>query len=137
MLLYHPFFDARHCVFRILRLLERVGRKDVELQRLRIWDFYLLFPEALIKARLPQGNIRLRRQLEASRNSYDVMPDAKRAFVRLEPIQEAALRHLAAKELIDAKRLLDGKVLRTDAPIPDELVALINERNTASATVLD
>jgi len=135
MLLYHPYSDARHCVFRLLRLLEHIGTREVELQRLRIWDFYLLFPEALTLIRLPQGNTKLKRQLEAGRNSYDVMPDTKRAFARLEPMQQAAVKHLAAKGLIDAKQLSDGKVVRTGTPLPDELRSMILERN-ASASAL-
>lgn len=136
MLLYHPFSDARHCVFRLLRLLEQIGQREVEVQRLRIWDFYLLFPDALTAVTLPRGNIALRRQLESIRNSYDVMPDAKRAFARLEPMQQAAVGHLAAKDLIDPKRLRDGKVARTNAPIPDELASLIQERNAEDALLV-
>jgi hypothetical protein len=135
-LLYHPFSDARHCVFRLLRLLEEIGQREVELQRLQIWDFYLLFPDALILATLPRGNLVLRRQLEFKRNSYDVMPDAKRAFARLEPIQQAAVRHLAVKDLIDPKQLRDGKVVRTTADLPDELASLIRERNAESALLV-
>lgn len=136
MLLYHPFSDARHCVFRLLRLLEQIGQREVELQRLRIWDFYLLFPDALTAATLPRGNLALRRQLESYRNSYDVMPDAKRAFARLEPMQQAAVRHLAAMDLIDPKQLRDGKVARTASPIPDELASLIRARNVEGALLI-
>ncbi len=135
-LLYHPFSDSRHCVFRLLRLLEQIGQREVELQRLRIWDFYLLFPHALIEITLPHGNHILKKLLRSKRNSYDLMPDAKRAFARLEPVQEAAVRHLAAKELIDPKRLRDEKVARTSAVIPDELASLIRERNTESALLV-
>lgn len=137
MLLYHPFSDARHCVFRMLRLLEHIGQREVELQRLRIWDFYLLFPEALALITLPSGNTALKRQLNASRNVYDVMPDTKRAFARLEPMQQAAVRHLAAKNLIDASQLRDGKVVRTGIPLPDELRSMIVERNAASDALVN
>lgn len=137
MLLYHPYADARHCVFRLLRLLEHISSREVELQRLRIWDFYLLFPEALAMITLPRGNAALKHQLEAGRNSYDVMPDTKRAFARLEPMQQAAVRHLAAKGLIDARQLSDGKVVRTGTPLPDELRSMIVERNATGAALVN
>ncbi len=136
MLLYHPFSDPRHCVFRLLRLLEQIGSREVELQRLRIWDFYLLFPDALALVTLPRGNLALQRQLEANRNSYEVLPDVKRAFARLEPMQQAAVRHLATKDLIDPKRLRDGLVARTAIPLPGELASLIQERNTESESLI-
>jgi hypothetical protein len=117
-------------------LLEKIGQREVELQRLRIWDFYLLFPDALTEVTLPRGNLALRRQLESNRNSYDVMPDAKRAFARLEPMQQAAVGHLATKDLIDPKRLRDGKVARTAIPIPHELTRLIEERNVEQASLI-
>jgi hypothetical protein len=64
------------------------------------------------------------------------MLDAKRAFARLEPMQQAAVRHLAAKDLIDPKRLRDGKVARTTTLIPSELASLIQERNTDGALLI-
>lgn len=135
-LLYHPFSDARHCVFRLLRLLEQVGQREVELQRLRIWDFYLLFPDALIGVTLPRGNLALRRTLESKKNSYDIMPDAKRAFARLEPIQQAAVRHLAVKDLIDPKLLRDGKVARTAVALPLEFASLVQQRNAENPILI-
>jgi hypothetical protein len=137
MLLYHPFFDVRHCVFRMLRLLEALAERDLEVQRLRIWDFYLLFPEALLRTTLPQGHSRLRKLLRGHQNRYDVMPDAKRAFARLEPIQEAALQHLAAIQLVDVARLRDGFVQRTAEAIPEELANLIHLRNAESHELIE
>lgn len=136
MLLYHPFSDPRHCVFRILRLLTQIGEREVELQRLRIWDFYLLFPGALANITLPKGNIALQRKLKAEENSYDLLPDAKRAFARLEPMQQAALRHLAIKGLIDPKALQNGKIIRTNVALSSELTSLIAERNAESGLLI-
>src|SRR4051812_49010515 len=127
MLLYHPFFDPYHCVFRMLRLLEKVGPTEIELPRLRVWDFYLLFPTALQDVQLPQSSRGVRSIVRAMDNRYEVLPDSRRAFMRLEPIQNAALAHLSAMNLIEAARLKNGIIVRTELPVSNELVALIRE----------
>lgn len=137
MLLYHPFFDAHHCAFRLLRLLAAIPSEPVELDRIRVWDFYLLFPAHLAKATLPASGARsIRKTVEALDNPYDVLPNARRAFIRLEPIQTAAMAHLASVGLIDAKKLQDGLILRTSVPIPDQLEPRISERNQAESQIV-
>lgn len=42
MLIYHPAYDAYHCVFRMLLIAERVS--GIEVEKARILDFYLVFP---------------------------------------------------------------------------------------------
>lgn len=129
MLLYHPFFDANHCAFRMLRLLAATPLTKVELDRLRIWDFYLLFPSHLSRATLPKGSYGIRKFVDSLKNPYDVLPNARRAFIRLEPIQTTALAHLASIALIEAKQLQEGIISRTSNPIPEGLIPTILERN--------
>ena len=137
MLLYHPFFDAYHCAFRILRLLGKIGDKEVEIQRLKVWDFYLLFPTALQDAQLPKGSTSLRSYLKQLENRYEVLPDLRRAFARLEPIQNAALAHLAAMNLISPDALKSGKIARTKLTLPQDLASLLSIKNQVSDDVLD
>ena len=56
MIIYHQAFDLYHTVYRMVQLLSYFKRKDyVELDRLRIWDYYLLFPNKI-------SNITLKRE---------------------------------------------------------------------------
>ena len=126
MLLYHPFFDAYHCTFRLLKLLDKVGRREIETSRLRVWDFYLLFPTALQNVQLPRGATGLRSSVRKMKNRYESLPDARRVFSRLEPTQNAALAHLAATQLIDADLLKVGTSVRTALPVPDDLAQRIH-----------
>ena len=44
MILYNNAFDLYHTIFRILHLLNKVSDDEViEIDRIRIWDYYLLF----------------------------------------------------------------------------------------------
>jgi len=48
MIVYHPAFDLYHSVYRMLQILTHFDKNDyVETERLRIWDFYLLFPDKI------------------------------------------------------------------------------------------
>ena len=47
MLVYHPAFDMHHCVFRMVRLLNRLPVGSCQVERMRILDFYLLFPSLI------------------------------------------------------------------------------------------
>jgi hypothetical protein len=138
MLLYHPFFDAHHCVFRMLQLLEKTGQVEVEVERFRLWDFYVLFPAALGEAQLPQGGSRgIRSLVRKLENRYEVLPDARHLFSRLEPMQTSALAHLSSIGIINAERLVEGAVLRTTLQIPEELSDLIRRRNAESSGILE
>jgi hypothetical protein len=47
MLVYHPAFDIYNGVFRMLQLVTFMKQENVELDKIRIWDFYLTFPNQL------------------------------------------------------------------------------------------
>lgn len=121
MLVYHPAFDIHHCVFRIALILDRLPRKRYEVDRIRIQDFYLLFPAEVSEVRLPRALQREKRQLAALANRYDRVLDDYQLFTRMEPYHAEALGCLASRELIDAAALAEGTVQRTQIEIPKRL----------------
>lgn len=100
-LTYHPAFDPYHQIFRTCRLIVAVG-KPFDADKLRIADFYLLFPE-----RIPE--IRLSRKLRSDaarlkmepRFPYDRMPDARLLFARMEPTFQAAIQTMLHDGLLN------------------------------------
>jgi len=54
MLIYHPAFDLYNCAFRMLQLMISIKQNEVELDKLRIWDFYLTFPNEARKISYPR-----------------------------------------------------------------------------------
>lgn len=53
MIIYNQAFDLYHCIFRILNFLNRFNPSDIiEVDKLRIWDFYFLFPNKVYDIRL-------------------------------------------------------------------------------------
>ena len=135
MLTYHPAFDLYNAIFRFLRLLDPMNNRTLELERLRILDFYLLFPFLLRDIQFPASALAYKKHFKRSPSDYENISDPKRLFMRLEPYQLAALQSLAAYSLIDKDLFKDAKIKRTSAVLPPDLQAAITSRNTDSIEI--
>lgn len=120
MLIYHPAYDAYHCIFRMLAIAEYTPH-PVEVDKARILDFYLLFPAAVNSIRLPKTLKDARTQAKKLANAYHDPVNPAAMFRELRYIQEASLNCIAASSLIDREQFKLGMVLRTSEKIPKEL----------------
>jgi hypothetical protein len=137
MLVYHPAFDLYHCVFRLLQILENMKRKDVEVDRLRIWDFYLTFPNEARNISFPNELRELKRVFRSKDpNPYEDLVDAKRILYRMKSYQVAGLKCLASYDLIDTEELNRGIVKRTERTIPHEIKEKLGRLNTEQENIL-
>lgn len=125
MLIYHPAFDAYHCVFRMLALTECVT--ELEIDKARLLDFYLLFPAAIASIRLPSALMEARKVAKSAANIYHDPLNPITTFREMRYIQEAALKCIAASGLIDIKSLGTGLISRTELKIPSELKRKVDE----------
>ena len=121
MLIYHPAFDPYHAIFRFLLLLGELPEAPYEIERIRILDFYLVFPTALKHVIFPQKAVRYRRKIGQKANQYDTVQDPQRVFARLEPYQMAAFKFMTATELIDGSKFASAKIERTTLELPEQL----------------
>jgi hypothetical protein len=96
-------------------------REVVEAERMRIWDFYFVFPAETAKISIPRDLWTLKRT-DFPQNPYEELIDSKMIFERMRPFQMAAYRHLAALGLIQSAQLLENKIVRTAQPIPNDLL---------------
>jgi hypothetical protein len=136
VLIYHPAFDAYHCVFRMLVASGAVPA--LELAKLRILDYYLCFPAEVASIQLPQEHTEIRKVARTIKNEYRGPVNAQRTFREMEPIQQAAARLLAASGVFDSRQLELGTVSRTNHALPDDLLqthALEPVTSTAAAAV--
>lgn len=120
MLVYHPAFDAYHCVFRLLAILE--GQPPIESDRLRILDFVLCFPAVVAGFRLPQNATGLRRPSKLADNPYRTPLNSRASFDTLAASHDGALACLAAANFVAPEELRNRMVVRTDSPLPDGLL---------------
>lgn len=119
MLIYHSAYDAYHCIFRTLVILEKL--KVVEVVKLRILDFYFCFPAELKRIRLPRGHNEAKKIAAELANIYHGPVSAIQTFRDMEHIQLAAFRTLAASHLIDAAEFQSGLVRRSELALPQYL----------------
>ncbi|WP_404474321.1 hypothetical protein LG301_06105 [Vreelandella venusta] len=133
MLIYHPFQDANHCVFRTLLLLEHSVHDEIDIELYRLLDFYILFPHLLKKIKpLPIELREYKRLIEEIPDPFESMLNTKRIIHELESLQSVALHNLLAKKLIDFDSFKDKKVKRTDEILPESISVAINEAKNVS-----
>lgn len=126
MLIYHPAFDIYNSVFRILQLLQAMKTKDIELDRLRIWDFYLTFPNEAKRISFPRELNELKRIFKDKPNPYEDLIGSNRVFERMKSYQISALKCLASYGLIDSQLLSKNIIKRTNKTIPERLLEQMN-----------
>ena len=137
MLVYHPAFDIYNCAFRMLQLLNDMKGKEIELDRLRIWDFYLAFPNETRKIKFPLDLLDLKKIFKNKPdNPYEDLIDPKRIAERMKPFQVSALRYLASYGLIDNNLFLKNIIKRTEIELPKELSIKIENISTEKENII-
>ncbi|WP_266030557.1 ABC-three component system middle component 5 [Brucella intermedia] len=129
---YHPAFDAFHCIFRILRIRARRQLEEVEVDKLRILDYYLLFPWRARNIRLAPRDLGVRRiatQLEEQQD-YATLPNGEMLLERMRPAQTAALQTMAQDGIIELTKLRDNIVRFTKSAVAPEIATLVAQRNS-------
>ncbi|MDN4622701.1 ABC-three component system middle component 5 [Pantoea agglomerans] len=120
MLIYHPAYDAYHCIFRMIALIDHVN--EIEVDKARILDFYLIFPALVSEIRMPQNFSTIKKEAKKYSNEYHNPINTTSTFRDMHEIQIAAIRCLAATGLIEVKSLEKDFIKRTDKSIPDGLL---------------
>ena len=102
MLIYHAKSDTYHCIYRILSILSILKLDSVEILKLRIIDFYVLFPNLISDIQLPRvsGANHLRKLVGSLKPEYEKLPPSSRLFAGLSFNQSQALKLLHAKGVV-------------------------------------
>lgn len=137
MLIYHPAFDIYNGAFRILQLLTLMKEGGVEVDRLRIWDFYLTFPNEARNIVFPQDLKALKQVFKNKvNNPYEDLIDARRIIDRMRPFQLEALKCLASYGFIDNHELSKNMVKRTEKELPAELQSMLEELSDEKKNII-
>lgn len=81
MLVYNHAYDLYHTIFRILQITEKTDYV-LEVDKLRILDFYLAFPVELLEIRSFRGFKKYERFINEKKNSYERIINRKRIFLK-------------------------------------------------------
>ncbi|MBK8945406.1 MAG: hypothetical protein IPM32_09070 [Ignavibacteriae bacterium] len=136
MLIYNPVFDLFHCTFRMLQILEK-KKDEIQIEKLRIFDFYLAFPNEIGRIRLPKDIGHLRRNLIGTYNPYEIIIDSTKIFLKMKPYQLSAINFLNSLNLIQSDSLMDNLVKRNDRKLPGVLKEQIELRNKENELVIN
>lgn len=137
MLVYHPAFDLYNCVFRMLRLITFMKQEYVELDRLRIWDFYLTFPNEARKIKFPQDLQELKKIFKQKEiNPYEDLIDPRRIIERMKSYQISALKCLASYGLIDSNDFSKNIIRRTEKEVPKEILDKFEQTTDEETNIL-
>ena len=115
MILYNNAFDLYHTIFRMLHLLSKIeDDKVIEIDRIRIWDYYLLFTNEIFNIK-PTKNKKeynqLLKELNIKKNNpYQQIYDQRKTLEKIKPYQLSALNCLASYNIIDKEYLLKEEV---------------------------
>lgn len=135
MLIYSQAYDLYHTMFRILQIMEK-SKQELEVDKLRILDFYLAFPAELLEIKSFVGFRKYEKYLMAESNSYERVIDRKRLFFKMEHIQISAMKALISYDLFDAKEFKNGKLKRTDIQLSENLALRINKANEENQNLI-
>ncbi|EEZ5683172.1 hypothetical protein LOX07_000261 [Escherichia coli] len=116
MLVYHPAYDAYHCLFRMMAIMENTNR--LEIDKLKILDFYILFPALLSEVKMPREFIKIKKTAKLHHNEYHDPLSPRIIFKEMRQIQDAALKCMLATGYIDSNDFSNGFVSRTNKQLP-------------------
>ncbi|MDD2634028.1 MAG: hypothetical protein PHW82_00855 [Bacteroidales bacterium] len=141
MIVYNQAFDLYHTIFRLLHFLNKFENETViEIERLRIWDFYFLFPSKIheIKLKREESDIRKIRKefIRDSANPYEQISENRKIFEKIRPYQLAALNCIASYGIIDKSFLNQQRVSIINKDILIEFVNNFNELTAKERNVI-
>lgn len=139
--MYNQAFDLYHTLFRMLHILNKYDvNEKVEVERLRIWDFYLLFPNKIHSIRIGgyeyhEATLK-RKYISKVDNPYNTVYDGRKFLERQRPYQMAALNYLASLGIIAAENLFNQEVVLLNREKLDSILANIGELTTLEKNTL-
>ena len=132
---YHPAFDPYSSLLRIIRVFMATS-SQMDSIKARIGEFFILFPERLIEARLsPQLRARAKRITVGPRYPYDRLPSSRILFDRMQPSFEAALQTMQVRGFVTSAP--DGTMSLNQEVLPVEITSLALEQNGNEAYLAD
>lgn len=132
MIVYQQAFDLYHAIYRIINILGNFKYADsIELDRLRIWDYYLLFPNKLktISLKRDEQDIKqlINNYISKEQNPYEVILNDRKMLEKIRPFQMGALKYLASIGLIDKDYLKNNRISKISNETLNELKQITQE----------
>lgn len=141
MIIYNQAFDLYHCIYRILNFLNRFDSGDIiEVDKLRIWDFYFLFPNKVHDIRLKRSESdikKLRKQyIKEIDNPYEMIYEDRKIFEKLKPYQMSALNCIASYGIVNKEILAQQRISIENKDILNNYISKFNELSPKEKNII-
>lgn len=126
MIIYHPRKDMYHCIFRLLNIARLQDLQEFDFIRLRIYDFFYLFPHLIQEISFPRikGAADIKKQSAKFVIPYETLPDKKRLFSEMGDYHIQALQILIASGVFEE---VNGKLRITNVFFSEPVENLLNK----------
>lgn len=135
MLIYNQSYDLYHTIFRMVLISSKLT-KPIEVDKLRILDFYFVYPTELLDIKKPIWFRKYEKFLKPELNKYDKIRNPKRVFYRMNSIQSQAIKFLVAYGYFENDAFEKGSIIKTTKILPEELSTKIEDANTKNFNLL-
>ena len=141
MITYNPAFDLYHCIFRMAHIVERLADNEYfEIDKVRIWDFYLLFPSKLYALSIKRDEQKVRdvrkMYIVKESNPYEYSGDNRKLFEWIKPFQVSALSCLVSCGILSKDAYLSGKISVVNRSALNEFVKHAGDFTARESNVL-
>lgn len=142
MIIYNQVFDLYHSIYRMLLFLNTIDEGVIiETERLRIWDFYLLFPNKIHEIRLKRDENEIKKLrnncIKNSDNPYEKIVENRKIFEKLKPYQLSAINCIASYGIIDKEMLFDNRIRIVNRSLIDRFMDKIGEIDQSERNVIN
>ena len=136
MLLYHPYKDSNHCIFRMLTIISEI-EMSIELEKLKVLDFYYLFPHFIKDLdSWPRDYLLYKKEAKLIPEPFEKTPNKKKLFFELEKIQNQAITKLSAREILSLDSVKNGFIRLNQLKISNNLLSRIEKEKKKNATTV-
>jgi len=106
----------------MIQLLGYFRRSEyIEIDRLRIWDYYLLFPNKLSNIKLKRDEKDIKTLINAfivrADNPYEEVMDDRKMFEKIKPYQMTAIKSLASYGIVNKDYLSTNRITSIDIEV--------------------
>ena len=141
MITYNPAFDLYHSIYRIAHILGKLGDDEsFEIDKVRIWDFYMLFSDKVHTITLRRDEKEFRqwrsKYLRRQNNPYEFNGDSRQLFEWMKPVQLSALNCLVSCGILDREKYEQGRVEVADKQMLQQYLATVGEVSLRQRNVL-
>lgn len=115
MIVYQKAFDLYHTLYRMIKLLAHFKQNGlIEIDRLRIWDYYLLYPNKMDKIRLKREEKDIKKiignYILTKDNPYEMVINDRKMFEKIKPYQMTAIKCLASYGIVNKDYLQENRI---------------------------